>query len=435
MDDGERAAAPPVLIVGTSMKDGKFTVKIPSDGTVGDLKQAFDKAIVDRRRKESAAAGAEGCDAVQKPCLKIAYKGVFVDDDTTLLKAADLLPTSARPFVHVHLCYVSNTPDATETSEEEPVPVPSVGASSRSGLGDGNTLRNRRTGETIDHRPTQPAPPPRPPPPPVVPPANAEPALDSRGETPVCRLCFDDEETPETGPLFSPCLCTGSMRFIHVDCLNKWRCRSQNQSSYYRCDQCRYQYNVERARWATYLLDKRVSAVAAGVCLVLATLLLGVCTWFLDSGPLYEKIWRNISLSPLEYVAQKSCTAWSEASSGECNTICNSWSWNWKTACFNAGCRCSLVVEPFRDAATKILTNGIALVALCGLIVHLPALFENWQRGLILVASFFGAPAGYTRFYLILGSIHAYYILQTLAEGRMRRIMTQFGERILSVHG
>lgn len=36
-----------------------------------------------------------------------------------------------------------------------------------------------------------------------------------------CRICFYDTNTTEN-PLFSPCKCTGSVKFIHFDCLKKW---------------------------------------------------------------------------------------------------------------------------------------------------------------------------------------------------------------------
>lgn len=36
-----------------------------------------------------------------------------------------------------------------------------------------------------------------------------------------CRICFGDEDTPEN-PLISPCDCTGSVQYIHYDCLKQW---------------------------------------------------------------------------------------------------------------------------------------------------------------------------------------------------------------------
>ena len=36
-----------------------------------------------------------------------------------------------------------------------------------------------------------------------------------------CRICLS--ETPEPGdPFFSPCHCTGTMKYIHIKCLQQW---------------------------------------------------------------------------------------------------------------------------------------------------------------------------------------------------------------------
>ena len=38
----------------------------------------------------------------------------------------------------------------------------------------------------------------------------------------VCRICLGDDDEPSTNPLFSPCVCAGSMGLIHLDCLKEW---------------------------------------------------------------------------------------------------------------------------------------------------------------------------------------------------------------------
>ena len=37
-----------------------------------------------------------------------------------------------------------------------------------------------------------------------------------------CRICQNNSNSKEN-PLLSPCICKGSMKYIHRDCLNKWR--------------------------------------------------------------------------------------------------------------------------------------------------------------------------------------------------------------------
>ena len=42
-----------------------------------------------------------------------------------------------------------------------------------------------------------------------------------KDENDVCRICFNDS-TSQTNPLFAPCKCTGTMKFIHLICLKSW---------------------------------------------------------------------------------------------------------------------------------------------------------------------------------------------------------------------
>ncbi|KAG9013064.1 hypothetical protein FRB94_003896 [Tulasnella sp. JGI-2019a] len=62
-----------------------------------------------------------------------------------------------------------------------------------------------------------------------------------------CRICLGgDEEQAELGRLFRPCKCRGSMKYVHVSCLNEWRKASQSSRSYWACDQCKYKYSLAR---------------------------------------------------------------------------------------------------------------------------------------------------------------------------------------------
>ena len=36
-----------------------------------------------------------------------------------------------------------------------------------------------------------------------------------------CRICLEDFDTPES-PFITPCICTGSCKFIHLSCLRSW---------------------------------------------------------------------------------------------------------------------------------------------------------------------------------------------------------------------
>jgi hypothetical protein len=40
---------------------------------------------------------------------------------------------------------------------------------------------------------------------------------------PICRICLsEDGEDAKINPLFSPCKCAGTMKYIHLNCLQEW---------------------------------------------------------------------------------------------------------------------------------------------------------------------------------------------------------------------
>ena len=94
---------------------------------------------------------------------------------------------------------------------------------------------------------------------------------DSFSGDPMCRICLGDEDD---GRLISPCLCKGTMRFVHVECLTQWRTTSQNKDSFFACDSCQYQYSFQRTAWASLL---RSALVLHCVAMVLFLLMIAMC--------------------------------------------------------------------------------------------------------------------------------------------------------------
>lgn len=74
-----------------------------------------------------------------------------------------------------------------------------------------------------------------------------EPDADTTVQNKFCRICHDSEDGRADGRLFRPCNCRGTMAWVHVECLDKWRQASTNPQSFYRCDQCHYEYQFGRA--------------------------------------------------------------------------------------------------------------------------------------------------------------------------------------------
>ncbi|GJJ72254.1 hypothetical protein EMPS_04611 [Entomortierella parvispora] len=103
-------------------------------------------------------------------------------------------------------------------------------------------------------------------PPPVIIPMNdpdrptsgnvvIEPLLSPSSEEKRCRICLDVDNETELGRLISPCLCKGSSRYIHLNCLQRWRELSPRKESFYRCDTCHYHYSFSRP-WMAKVLDR-----------------------------------------------------------------------------------------------------------------------------------------------------------------------------------
>lgn len=58
----------------------------------------------------------------------------------------------------------------------------------------------------------------------------------------ICRFCLDSGETPKN-PLISPCSCKGSVEFIHLVCLNKWRIQNPERNRE-ACNLCSVAYRI-----------------------------------------------------------------------------------------------------------------------------------------------------------------------------------------------
>uniref|UniRef100_A0A1D1XYP4 E3 ubiquitin-protein ligase MARCH7 n=1 Tax=Anthurium amnicola TaxID=1678845 RepID=A0A1D1XYP4_9ARAE len=92
--------------------------------------------------------------------------------------------------------------------------------------------------------------------------------FDSSQPIKFCKICQESEEsqssiardeeefitghfeTYEKGKLISPCKCKGSLQYVHIGCLNKWRHSNVRLEASYRCEVCKYEYKFYRPRLA-----------------------------------------------------------------------------------------------------------------------------------------------------------------------------------------
>lgn len=123
-------------------------------------------------------------------------------------------------------------------------------------------------------------------------PPRPQPRNDSRQ----CWLCLDEEyptyeepgvldgvrrsrrlkkrwipKDPSTGPLISPCLCKGSIKFIHESCLKEYI----RDHGAFKCPTCGYKYQIQRLTWAARVQSPILTLLLTLGIFVLTTFLLG----------------------------------------------------------------------------------------------------------------------------------------------------------------
>ena len=54
-----------------------------------------------------------------------------------------------------------------------------------------------------------------------------------------CRICLESG-----GTLISPCLCNGTSKYVHYECLEHWRESTDNEEARIKCMECNAKYVV-----------------------------------------------------------------------------------------------------------------------------------------------------------------------------------------------
>ena len=68
---------------------------------------------------------------------------------------------------------------------------------------------------------------------------------DLATQSPSCRICqMSYEEIPNL-PMIRPCLCSGSLAYVHTKCLNEWRATSPAAQT--TCSICKFRYRTKRS--------------------------------------------------------------------------------------------------------------------------------------------------------------------------------------------
>ncbi|OAV92797.1 hypothetical protein PTTG_04943 [Puccinia triticina 1-1 BBBD Race 1] len=105
-------------------------------------------------------------------------------------------------------------------------------------------------------------------------------------EEALCRICLSgrDDADPSLGRFIQPCLCRGTMAFIHVGCLQRWRITSPSPKSFYRCDQCGYRYKLRRAKIAGLAENPAILGGVTFMVFFILVIVSGfISSWLLES--------------------------------------------------------------------------------------------------------------------------------------------------------
>jgi len=122
----------------------------------------------------------------------------------------------------------------------------------------------------------------------------------------LCRICFSGEEEDEDSSvspehLISPCMCRGSMRYVHLSCLTQWRQASANPRSFFECDNCKYRYRLSRTRLSLIMRSAVVLYIVAALIVVVLVILSSllsslVLMWWDEPGvPWFAFDWLHLT--------------------------------------------------------------------------------------------------------------------------------------------
>lgn len=215
------------------------------------------------------------------------------------------------------------------------------------------------------------------------------------------------------------------MKWIHVRCLNEWRAVAPNNRSYYRCDQCHYEYNLRRAEWANIVAHPNTSKVISVIILFIGIILFGITTFKL---PIADYIYGMIEWSPIFFFAQKECRI------QQCQDRCNSWfPWN------DCHPKCmeicgwneerNIILSDWNRLYIQIFFSGVFVLAALGLFGQRRLIWRHKMVFLITLAQ----STRIWRLFILLGIGHSFYGLLVAVRIVVKKFLFEFGERILAV--
>ena len=70
-----------------------------------------------------------------------------------------------------------------------------------------------------------------------------------------CRICFENNNSEEN-PLLSPCRCSGTSKYVHLNCIQTWRRTNINTQYLTKCRECNANYKINKTNLnETFTID------------------------------------------------------------------------------------------------------------------------------------------------------------------------------------
>ncbi|KHJ82764.1 zinc finger, C3HC4 type, partial [Oesophagostomum dentatum] len=78
----------------------------------------------------------------------------------------------------------------------------------------------------------------------------------------VCKFCYGEDD--QNGRWLRPCMCSGSLKWVHLGCFDRWMEKAPAQQQV-QCQTCRgFIWDVLTAGWRRLLRNNKCSARLAG---------------------------------------------------------------------------------------------------------------------------------------------------------------------------
>ena len=105
-------------------------------------------------------------------------------------------------------------------------------------------------------------------------------STDSQELTDTCRICL--ETATAKNPFCHPCLCTGSSRYVHITCLQRWRAQhSTTHEAYKKCMECGYTYQTRPGAYSVNIYTLSVRVVRSPCSFITLLFAISVCVGYL----------------------------------------------------------------------------------------------------------------------------------------------------------